>query len=148
MGMRLMTEIAIRVTEAAVEDAGRPRPPCRRCRGARIRFIAFRAFDAHGDRAGVLAFRISGTADEFTKRPCFSPAVAQSAHFHPAAHRAHGDARTLGTSRARCFAVRVSREARNVRSARLDGHLLAAIVAILSLGFAAGLFVMLGERSW
>src|SRR5258708_19538239 len=63
-------EIAVGIPRAAVENARTP-PPALACAAPPHKFalIAFRAFDAHGDRPRVLALRISGAADELAKAP-------------------------------------------------------------------------------
>src|SRR5216684_3648434 len=63
-------EIAVGIARAAVENARTP-PPALACAAPPHKFalIAFRAFDAHGDRPRVLALWISGAADELAKAP-------------------------------------------------------------------------------
>src|SRR5437868_2911207 len=62
-------EIAIRVTRTAVEHSWAAAAAFSRAAAAHeFTFVAFRAFNAHGDRARVLALRVAGAADEFIGR--------------------------------------------------------------------------------
>src|SRR2546423_1163386 len=77
-------EIAIRVAGATVEHAW---PSTAAFAGAaaadEFTFVAFRTFDAHGDRACVLALGVAGTADEFAEAAAFLHEIlaAQGAKF-------------------------------------------------------------------
>src|SRR5439155_2876189 len=65
-------KVAIGIPRAAVENSRTASPAFAGAPAAhKLPFIAFRAFDSHGDRARVLALRITGAPDEFTEAPVF-----------------------------------------------------------------------------
>src|SRR5229473_2086030 len=143
------SEIAIRITRAAVEHARPATAAFARAPAAHeFSFVAFRAFDAHGDWARVLALRVSRAADEFAEAAVFfhQPVTAECAFLIKRLIRLMRDARTLNQA-PRGLAVRVSGTGQEGAEAPpLDGHLLAAIVAILGLGFATGLLGSLRRK--
>src|SRR2546430_814745 len=136
-------EVAIRVTGTAVEHSWAATASFTGAAAAdEFTFVAFRAFDAHGDRARVLAFRIARAPDKFAEAAAFLHEIF-------AAQRTQLGERLIGLVRnaraldeaARGLAVRVTGTGKERAEApALDGHLLAAIVAILGFGFTAGLF--------
>src|SRR5258708_2409131 len=136
-------EIAIRVTGAAVEHARAATAAFAGAAAAHeFAFVAFRAFNAHGDRARVLALRVAGAADEFAEAAAFLHEIfaAQRTQLRERLIGLVRDARALDEA-ARGLAVRVTGAGeKGAEAAALDGHLLAAIVAIFDFGFAAGLF--------
>src|SRR5258708_2112936 len=140
-------EIAIRVTRAAVKHSWAATTALSGAATAHeFTFVAFRAFNAHGDRARVLALRVSGAADEFAEAAAFLHEIiaAQGTQFGERLIGLVRDARALDEA-ARGLAVRVTGAGEEgAEAAALDGHLLAAIVAILGFGFAAALFVKFG----
>ncbi len=136
-------EIAIRVTGTTVENT---RASAAAFAGAaaadEFSFVALRAFDAHGYGPRVLALRIAGASDEFTEAAVFfhQPIAAERAFLIQRLIRLVRNARALNQA-ARRLAVRITGAGEERAEApALDSHLLAAIVAILCLGFATGLF--------
>src|SRR5438445_145568 len=142
-------EIAIRITGATIEDARAASAALTGAAAAHeFTFIAFWTFDAQGDRARVLAFRVAGAADEFAEAAVFfhQPIAAERAFFIERLIRLMCDARALDEA-ARGPAVREAGAGeKGAEAATLDGHLLAAIVAIFGFGFAAGLFGSLRRK--
>src|ERR1700676_2455209 len=142
-------EIAIRITRAAVEDARAQPPPFSRTAAAyELAFLAFGAFDSHGDGAGVLALRVAGTADEFAEAPVFfdEMVVAQSAFFFQRFIGLMGHARA-GDQAPRGLAIRVAGASqKGAKAAAFHGHFFAAVFAILGFGFPAGFLAVLGRK--
>src|SRR6266852_5335387 len=133
-------EIAVGIARAAVENARTP-PPALACAAPphEFAFIAFRAFDAHGDRPRVLALRISGAADELAKAPVLlhQSVAAEGALFIQQFVRLVSDARARHQP-PRGLAIGIPGACEeSAKSSALDGHFLAAVVAILGLAFAA-----------
>src|SRR5216683_6300097 len=135
-------EIAVGIPRAAVENARTP-PPALACAAPPHKFalIAFRAFDAHGDRPRVLALGISGAADELAKAPVLlhQTVAAQRALFLEWLVGLVRDARSRHQPPGG-FAIGIpgARE-ESAKSSALDGHFLAAVVAILGFAFAVGI---------
>src|SRR5947207_653302 len=105
-------------------------------------FVAFRAFDAHGDRPRVFALRVAGAADKFAEAAVLfhQSVAAERAFLIELFIRLMRDASALDKT-PRSLAVRITGASeKRAKAAALDGHLLAAIVAVLGLGFPASLF--------
>src|SRR5467141_1201034 len=134
-------EIAIRVTRAAVEHSWAATAALAGAATTHeFAFVAFRTFNTHGDRARVLALRVAGAADEFAEAAAFLHEIlaAKCTQFSERLIGLVRDARALDEA-AGGLAVRVTGASEEGAEAPpLDGHLLAAIVAILGFGFAAG----------
>src|SRR5467141_1416611 len=97
--------------------------------------------DGHVRRCEI-AIRVAGAADEFAEAAAFLHEIfaAQRTQLRERLIGLVRDARALDEA-ARGLAVRVTGAGEEgAEAAALDGHLLAAIVAILGFGFAAGLF--------
>ena len=104
--------------------------------------MAFRAFDAQGDRPRVLAFRITRAADEFAEAAVFfhQPAFACRTLFIQRLIRLPRDARAFHQP-PRGLTIRISRAGEeHAEAAALDGHFLAAIVAIFDFVFGVAFF--------
>src|SRR5437879_12137249 len=136
-------EIAIRVTRAAVEHSWAATAALAGAATTHeFACVAFRAVDTHGDRARVLALLIAAAAEEFAEAAAFLHEIlaAKCTQFSERLIGLVRDARALDKA-ARGLAVRItSAGEEGTEAPALDGHLLAAIVAILGFGFAAGLF--------
>src|SRR5216684_9330679 len=135
-------EIAIRVARAAVENA---RAPATALAGAaaahELTFIALRAFDAQGDGARVFALGIAGATDELAEAPVlfYQAVAAQRALFLERLVGLVGDARSCDQA-PRGFAIGIPGAGeKRAKAAALDGHFLAAVVAILGFAFAVGI---------
>src|SRR5258708_38197863 len=107
----------------------------------KVAFVAFRAFDAHGDWPGVLALRISLATDKFAEAAVFFHQVgfAGRALFVQRLIRLPRDARAFHQAPGG-LAIRIAGAGQeNTEAAALDGHFLAAIIAIFdfAVGFAA-----------
>src|SRR5258707_15872925 len=133
----------MRVSRAAVEG---PRAPSAAFRGAaaahKFAFVAFRTFDAHGDRARVFALRITGAADEFAEAAVFlhQAVAAERTFFIQRLIRLMCDARALDKAAGGLAVGVTGASKKGAEAPALDGHLLAAIVAILGFRLAALLF--------
>src|SRR6266403_1233621 len=136
-------KIAIRIARAAVKNARASAATLAGTAAAdELAFIALRAFDAHGDGPRVLALRIAGAADELAEAAVFfhETVAAKRALFVQGLVGLVRDARALNQT-AGGLAIRVTRASEErAEAAALNGHLLAAIVAIFGFGFAAGFF--------
>ena len=136
-------EIAIGVARATVENA---RAAAATFSGAaalhKFAITALRAFDAHGDGASVFALGIVGTADEVAVAAVFFDEVnfaAKLGTFRRVASSGwQGDAGAFDKA-AGGFAIGVAGAGQeNAEAAALDGHFLAAIVAVFNFGRALG----------
>src|SRR5260221_9591953 len=123
-------EIAIRITRAAIENAGTaPAAFASAAAAHEFAFGALRAFDAHGDRPRVLALRIAGAADEFAKAAVLfhKMIAAQRAEFRERLIGLVRDARALDQP-ARRLAVGVTLAGEeSAEHPPLDHHFLAAL---------------------
>src|SRR5580704_724676 len=132
-------EIAIGIARAAVEDAGTAATAFSGAAAAdEFALHALGTLDAHGDRARVFALRIAGAADEFAEAAVFfdQAVAAERALFIEQLVRLVRYASALDQA-PRGLAVRIALASQeNTETAALDGHFLAAIVAILDFGFA------------
>src|SRR6266849_1680059 len=134
-------EIAIGIPRAAVENARTP-PPALACAAPPHEFtlIAFRAFDAHGDRPRVLTLRISGATDELAKAPVLlhQSVATQRTLFLEQLVRLVCDARSRHQP-PRGLAIGIACACQKcAKSSALNRHFLAAIVAVLGFAFPVG----------
>src|SRR6266853_1930936 len=132
--------IAVRIPRAPIENAGTPAPALARAAPPhKFAFIAFRAFDAHGDRPRVLALRIAGATDELAEAPALLNQVvaAQRALFLERLVWLVRDARPLHQPPRRLAIWIAGTSHECAKAPALDGHFLAAVLAILGFAFTA-----------
>src|SRR6266436_3611962 len=131
--------IAVRIPRAPIKNAWTPASTFARAAAPHeFALIALRAFDAHGDRPRVLALRISGTTDELTKASVLlhQAIAAQRTLLIEQFIRFVRDARSLHQStRGLAIGIPGARQ-KCAKAPALDGHFLAAVIAILGFAFA------------
>src|SRR5258707_447166 len=129
-------KIAIRVPRAAVEHAESSAPALSHAPALhKFAFIALRALDAHGDRPGVLALRVSRATDELPKPAVLfhQPVSVQRAFLVQRFVRLVRNSRPRHQAPRR-LAIRITRASqKRAKSPAFQRHLLSAVFAVLNL---------------
>src|SRR5271170_3009268 len=131
-------ETAIGIARAAVEDAETSAAAFAHAAALHeFAFVALRAFDAHGDRARIFALWVAGAANELTEAAVlFHQAVAVERTLLIERFIRLVRNTCAGDKAARGFAIGIaSTSEKRAKPATLQGHFLAAVLAIFDLVF-------------
>src|SRR6266481_1694256 len=135
-GHERRSEIAIRVTRAAIEHAESSAPALPHASALhKFAFIALGALDTHGDRPGVLALRVSRATDELPKPPVLfhQPVSVQRAFLVQRFVRLVSNSRPRHQAPRR-LAIRITGASqKRAKSPPFQRHLLSAVFAVLNL---------------